>query len=827
MSKIFYLEEEENEKEESISKYNDLFEKYINNKPALNIALYEMYYLSNLSKEKAIDLTNDILQKCKERVDLNLSKITDKYQNISRDDAFIITSYTCESKEPNYSPYKILNKNLVSDDRKNGLKIISKYFYILLYTLRKLPRYYPIQTKGYLYRCINKHINYKIDPFNPKAIPYMQGNKKTFWGFTSTSTNIIISYKFLGKKEDFKSGTIFSLYGDLWGYDITLFNFYNEDEILLEPERKFIIKQILPPVNGIIYITCKIEKSPQVLNNISKSKQMQIPPIINHILPTQNLIPQFKSIFNLNNINNNNLSKTSRNCFVPKNIGLINTNKNINIKFFHSYQNNNLKDLNISPKNLSSNLFSLLKLCLLKEIADKINFDNLNKLPESLNIIMIALKNNYAYQTLDIQQDIRNVINNTGDNIWNFSKFVNNEVKPEQIDDLIKYIQESQYYEMKVIINKLVKYEYEIKLFNEEFLLALKNSIFEFSLVSAVIIERYDFERFKQEREKCPNRIDRFLFHGTSPYPISCILTSHFKKTSGKLCQHGQGVYLNDKIDYCWFYGNSESNRANKNKIPLKDEEFTMLGCSVYYDKNGFRRVNDNLYTPKKNEINFAYTNPNLRGIINPEKNKIFFNEYVIWDLNQIYPFLSMKLKREEYCVIWRDINFSTKQINNNLKDEKIKNFLYNQLNNAEKYVNFNVYPCSSTEEALKLVKRKKFNKIILISNVGYDYGGTKFINEARKIIGNNVVALFFVYNIERHLGWITKYKNALVTNEPSFLGRYIKCFNGISSQDIMAGICKLKEEFEQKYFIKLNFSLDFLNYPNYKDSGYYTDLYI
>jgi hypothetical protein len=270
MSKIFYLEEEENEKEESISKYNDLFEQYINNKPALNKALYEMYILSKLSKEKAIDLTNDILAKCKKRVDLNLEQIKNKYQNISREDAFIISSYTCESKEPNYSPYKILNNNLVSNNRKSGLKIISKYLFILLYTLRKLPRYYPTQTKGYLYRCINKHINYKIDPFNPRAIPYLQGNKKTFWGFTSTSPNIKMTYNFLGKKEDFKSGTIFSLYGDLWGYDITLFNFYNEDEILLEPERKFIIKQILPPVNEIIYVTCKIENSPQVLNIISK-----------------------------------------------------------------------------------------------------------------------------------------------------------------------------------------------------------------------------------------------------------------------------------------------------------------------------------------------------------------------------------------------------------------------------------------------------------------------------------------------------------------------------------------------------------------------------
>ena len=823
MSTIFYLEEEENEKEESISKYNNLFEKYINNKPALNIALYEMYILSNLSKEKAIDLTNDILQKCQKRVDLNLAKITNKYQNISREDAFIINSYTCESKEPNYSPYKILNKNLVSEDRKNGLKIISKYLYILLYTLRKLPKYYPTQTKGYLYRCINKHINYMIDPFNPKAVPYLQGNKKTFWGFTSNSTNVKMSYKFLGKEENFKKGTIFSLYGDLWGYDITLFNYYNEVEILLEPERKFIVEQILPPVNEIIYITCKIQNSPQVLNNISESKQIQIHPIINQILPIQNELPQFNVI----NSFNNNSSVSNRNFFEDKNIGLINTNKNINIKFFHSNQINNFQDLNISSKNISSNLFSLLKLCLLKEIANKINYDGLYILPESLSIIMRILKNDYVCQTSDTKKDIKNILEKSGSNILNFSKFVNFEVKPEQIDDLFKYIQESEYSEMKIIINKLVKYENEIKLFNEEFLLALKNSIFEFSVVSAVIIERDDFERFKQEREKCPNRIDRLLFHGTSLNPISSILTDKFK-ISERISQHGKGIYFCDKIDYCWFYASPEGNRFNANKIPLKGEEFTIIGCSVYYDITGFHKVINWKYTPKKNEINFAYVQPShLATIINPEEHKVYFNEYVIWDLDQICPFLSLRLRREEYCVIWRDINFPTKSNNNCSNNKNIKNFLYKQLNNVEQYTNFNVYPCSSTEEALSLVKRKKYNKIILIANVGIDYGGIKFINEARKIIGNDVVVLFFVYKIERHLGWITKYKNALVTNEPNFLGRYIKCFNGISSQDIMTEILKLKEEFEKKYIIKLNFSLDFLNYPYYKDSGKYSDLSI
>ena len=69
MSKIFYIEEEDNEKDESISKYNDLFKKYINNIPTLKDSLNEMYILSKLSKEKAEDLTNDILDQCKEKID--------------------------------------------------------------------------------------------------------------------------------------------------------------------------------------------------------------------------------------------------------------------------------------------------------------------------------------------------------------------------------------------------------------------------------------------------------------------------------------------------------------------------------------------------------------------------------------------------------------------------------------------------------------------------------------------------------------------------------------------------------------------------------------
>ena len=83
----------------------------------------------------------------------------------------------------------------------------------------------------------------------------------------------------------------------------------------------------------------------------------------------------------------------------------------------------------------------------------------------------------------------------------------------------------------------------------------------------------------------------------------------------------------------------------------------------------------DHKYTPKKNEINFAYAGADLSTIITPDKSKFFGTEYVIWDLDQICPFMSAKLERSEFCVIWRDTNFSPNPVYNNKFDQKFKTF--------------------------------------------------------------------------------------------------------------------------------------------------------
>ena len=76
-----------------------------------------------------------------------------------------------------------------------------------------------------------------------------------------------------------------------------------------------------------------------------------------------------------------------------------------------------------------------------------------------------------------------------------------------------------------------------------------------------------------------------------------------------------------------------------------------------------------------------------------------------------------------------------------------LKNFKKKERNILKKFAKYNIYTCISTDEALKLVERKKYNKIILISNAGINYEGRNFVNKERKIIGNDVIALFVCYN--------------------------------------------------------------------------------
>ena len=73
--------------------------------PSLSETLIQMFKSSALDKKKKINqLTEDIMTKCKARIDHDFDLIKQKYENITKEDAYIIYSYTCESEDREYSP---------------------------------------------------------------------------------------------------------------------------------------------------------------------------------------------------------------------------------------------------------------------------------------------------------------------------------------------------------------------------------------------------------------------------------------------------------------------------------------------------------------------------------------------------------------------------------------------------------------------------------------------------------------------------------------------------------------------------------------------------
>ena len=52
---------------------------------------------------------------------------------------------------------------------------------------------------------------------------------------------------------------------------------------------------------------------------------------------------------------------------------------------------------------------------------------------------------------------------------------------------------------------------------------------------------------------------------------------------------------------------------------------------------------------------------------------------------------MSAKLERNEYCVIWRDNNFSTKPVYNNKFDEKFKKFLKERTKYINQVAKYNI----------------------------------------------------------------------------------------------------------------------------------------
>jgi len=498
---------------------------------------------------------------------------------------------------------------------------------------------------------------------------------------------------------------------------------------------------------------------------------------------------------------------------------------------FHKNINLNEGDINnIMP------LTGILRLILIKYISSFIT--DVSKFSDEIEKIIKELKKGMKLEQ-GAQKDIKsNLEEKEGHNILAYSNYVASVITDDKINFMLKQLPPNKVNEIKKYWSILSIYEEFNKKFEVELFKAIEQSYFDYSLIALSLYEQTNRAQYLMQMDKCPDVEVKYLFHGTQIDPISKIITSGFLYT--RKAFYGMGIYFSDMLDYVSFYSggkNYDSRRDNFNTILPVNEIFTCVSAEVYYSKGQKLDIYDfSLHVPEldhfptyaeikakyadkmvqKNGIHFARVEPDggqvrtREQIINDtKKGKFLGTEYVITEMDQILPLYGLTFKRNEYIVIWRDNHFKGQNdFSDYLKERKL--FIY-------EYAKMNAYFSGGTEEALEIIKRKRYNKIILISNIGLDLGGKKFVEVARKILGFNVPVLFFSAN-RNHFSWLKDFPNALYTSQDSFYKDYILNYNE-------KGLLNLKQNIESHYKIKLKFEKDFLKFPKFVNQEEYNNL--
>jgi len=483
-------------------------------------------------------------------------------------------------------------------------------------------------------------------------------------------------------------------------------------------------------------------------------------------------------------------------------------------------------------------LSGFMRLFLIKYISIFVN-PNFIQNPEIREIITeIQNMTNLAESPKGPEEDIQSVLKDeTGNDIIAYSKYVNSVINDQELNKLIELAgpNNKEYIRQHWCIYS--DYEEINKKFEENLVKTLENSYFDYSLINISMYQQ-DKTNYLKSMAGCSNLIRSYLFHGTQIDPISKIITTGF--AYAKKAFFGMGVYFTDMLDYASFYCGGidlETRRKFFGKTLPVNTTFSCVGAEVYYAKDKIKYIFDYSYLvdelnhfPTYEELKTNYRDKMIpqygvhiatvepdqghvrkkEEIISAQKEgKFYGTDYAITEKNQILPLYGLTFKRNEYFVIWRDPNFSGQNdFSNFLKERQL--FIY-------KYAKMNAYFVSSTEKALEIIKRKRFNKIILISSIGLDYSGKKFVEIARQILGFNIVVLFFSRN-QKHFSWLQSFPNALYTNDANFYKEYIMNYN-------YNGLLNLKKKIENYYGINLSFTNDFFKFSNFQNQVNYSSL--
>ena len=498
---------------------------------------------------------------------------------------------------------------------------------------------------------------------------------------------------------------------------------------------------------------------------------------------------------------------------------------------FHKNYNLNENDMKTEP------LTGLLRLMLVKYISSFItDTSNINsqEIKKIISDLRIGLK-----EKENTKEDIKaNLEETQGNNILVYSNYINSIISDKIINQLLQLLPKNKQNEVKKQWSLLSKYQDFSKLFEEELFKAIERSYFDYSLIGLSLYEQKNRRIFIESMNTCPNLVVKYLFHGTQLDPIKEILTDGFLYT--RKAFYGMGIYFSDMLDYVAFYAGGKDFKTRREyfgKVIPVNSVFSCVSAEIYYSQSKKKDIYDfNLlvktldhfptyeeikrdYPDKmveKDGIHFARVEP-YQGrvrkreqiIDDAKKGKFIGNEYVITEFQQILPLYGLTFRRNEFFVVWRDNHFKgNNEYSKFLKERKL--FIY-------EYAKMNAYFEDSLEKALEIIKRKKYNKIILISNIGLDKAGKKFVEVARKLLGFNVVVLFFSGN-SSHFSWLQNFPNALYTNNSSFYKDFILNYNE-------KGLLDLKKKIENQYKIKLKFTNDYMKFPNFIDSDKYDNI--
>jgi hypothetical protein len=497
---------------------------------------------------------------------------------------------------------------------------------------------------------------------------------------------------------------------------------------------------------------------------------------------------------------------------------------------FHKNVNLNESDGKTIP------LTGILKLILIKHIASNIDANKINS--NEIKKIILELQKGIEMKD-NPQKDIKtNLEQNDGNNILAYSKYACSVINDNIINDLLKLVSSNIKNDILKYWSVLSKYEPFNKLFEVELFKAIERSYFDYSLIGLSIYQQTNRKQFVETMHQTPNLVVKYLFHGTQIDPISKIMTGGFLYT--RKAFYGMGIYFSDMLDYVSFYAggtNFANRRKNFGSILPVNETFSCVSAEVYYSQAKKKDVFDfslwvetldhfptyeelkRDYSDKmveKGGVHFARVEPNQGRIRKKEEiiedkksGKFVGTEYVITEMEQILPLYGLTFKRNEYFVIWRDNHFKgDNEYSEFLKVRKL--FIY-------EFAKMNAYFESSLERALEIIKRKRNNKIILISNIGLDLAGKKFVEVARKILGFNVMVLFISAN-RNHLKWLENFPNALYTSHEDFYKKYIMNYN-------KQGLLDLKKEVEARNKINLKFEGNFLEFPHFVNNEEYNNI--